>query len=180
MSKMLRVGLGPWQETVINQMKIYTHRDINVVYDKPGTEILGKSAFCDYLRDHRLACLIPLTKNVGFMEHQVGIYYNSTFDQDPKVYVFDMEKAWDKKKMDFFWLFITRLKDGCAKNLYNEQIEVERPNIWIFTHRLPEKHMLPEGRLKVWEVIDGELSRYVPDWHGRTVSRHRAKPLYTN
>lgn len=156
-------GLQPWQETVIAKMKIYTHRDINIIYDTSGTGKLGKSAFCDYLDDHNIAGPIAISKNVKNMESDVDLHRNHTFDS--VAYVFDMEKAWDKQNMDFFWLFIKRLKDGRARSVSNKRIKVERPNIWIFTHLLPEERLFSQDELKFWKVIDGELSEYVPDCH---------------
>lgn len=158
-------GLQPWQETVIAKMKIYTHRDINIIYDTSGTGKLGKSAFCDYLLDHHLAGTIPVTQKVENMEYDASFYRIRYCGPDYAAYIFDMEKAWDKQNMDFFWLFIKRLKDGWARNGDNKRIKVERPNIWIFTHLLPEERLFSQDQIKVWKVIDGELSEYVPDCH---------------
>lgn len=150
-------GTLPWQETMIDMIKLYNHRNIDILWDKRGN--LGKSVFADWMEfyDHAIEC--SLEEDVKEMKHFVYQHAHA------KCYIFDTERALDKKDQRRFWAFIEQLKNGkVSDNRYkNKRIKMERPHIWVFTNWIPESYMQSPDRYRYWTVEDNELERYYPE-----------------
>jgi hypothetical protein len=148
----------PWHRQVLDTLKDYEHRKINLLIDSNGNT--GKTNFEDWL---------------AFYNHAFDLWYDddhkhmlaSAYDNAPQnCFTINLERALDKKNMRSFWTMIERMKDGRFQdNRYKcKRIKTERPHIWIFTNFTPEVWMQSKDRWNLWTINDDkELVEYTED-----------------
>lgn len=148
------MGRDPWMDTIMEMLKVYDHRHINVLIDKKGN--LGKTNFEDWLEfyDHAFALWYKLPMSY--------MMYEAYANPNHKCYTIGLARAIDKKDMKEFWTFIENLKDGrLSDDRYKaKRVRCERPHIWIFSNWVPEFYQQSHDRWRLWTVEDQELVPY--------------------
>ena len=140
----------PWMNTVLESMKTYDHRAVNVLIDKTGN--LGKTNFEDWCEFYDHSFAIWWDDKIEYMMNEA--YANP----GQKTYTIGLPRALDKKDMKQFWTLCERLKDGrLSDGRYKaKRVRVERPHIWIYTNWCPEFSQLSVDRWKFWCVDDDD------------------------
>ncbi|QMW68723.1 replication-associated protein [Crucivirus-241] len=147
---MEKMGLYPWQSSIIETLQVYDRRCIDIIYDKLGNK--GKSYLSFYMMSkYDCEMLPPLNdvKDLMRMAYDVG---------PKKVYIFDMPRAMNKEKLFQLYSTIETLKSGfCYDDRYTYKRRLmPHPNLCIFTNVLPNRELLSEDRWRIWN-IDKEM-----------------------
>lgn len=147
-------ALRPWQQSIIDDAKIWNTRNINMVYCPHGNT--GKSTLAGWIRAYGLGRVLPPVNDYKDLLRMVyGIESSS-------LYIFDMPRSMKKDKLSGFFAAVETIKDGYA---YDDRYEFKEknfdcPNIWIFTNILPELGYLSKDRWIFWNISDNmELER---------------------
>lgn len=149
-------GLYPWQEKIIELSKVWDTRTIHCIIDTGGCT--GKSILVSYMSVHGIAKRLPFCndyKDLLRMCYDVG---------PQKAYTIDMPRAICKDRLNQLYSSIETIKDGyCYDDRYTfRERDFDCPNIFIFTNRPPDMHMLSRDRWALWTVKDQKLLPYVP------------------
>lgn len=147
------ITLRPWQQTIVNSKDDPINRHINVVYDPQGGN--GKSIIRRYIGSHRIGQIIPPLENY---KELMGIIMCK-----PKrsLYIVDMPRGLEKRKLTEFWSAMESLKDGHAFDTrYSFKEEYfDPPALWVFTNSVPKIELLSIDRWKFWMFRGDELVR---------------------
>jgi len=146
--------LRPWQKSLIDMLRTYNERIVDVVFDKGGN--IGKSTLTRYMMLFDDAELLPFCndyKDIMRMAFDVG---------PKKTYLIDMPRAINKEKLYQFFSGIETLKSGyCYDDRYKFTRRLfDRPRICIFTNVEPDQTLLSKDMWKIWTVIDNQLKPY--------------------
>lgn len=151
--------LKPWQQTVIDNAKVWDTRTINIIYDNEGN--IGKSTLKTYVGAHGIGRALPYTNDYRDMLRMV-------MDTDKvSLYIIDIPRAMGKERLYQFWSAIETLKDGYA---YDDRYHFKEeyfdcPNIWIYMNVIPDNSLLSRDRWKIWHVVKDTLEPYeVPEF----------------
>lgn len=155
--RMDQKGLLPWQDTLLAEVftddfvPIWDDRHIHVVYDPKGD--IGKTAFVEYVHSYRYGCVIPP------MPSMEDIVQFAMCRPVSRLYVIDLPRAMEKKDLGSFFAGIEVLKSG---QLYDKRYKgtfkwIERPNLIVFTNKLPDTRYLSLDRWRIWSVFKDEL-----------------------
>lgn len=145
------VKLKEWQQTIIEQSKVWNDRIIDCVYCPQGN--IGKSFLCTYMHCHHLANRVPSVSNYQDLMQMVMCMKTA------KVYLFDMPRALNKSALHEMYGAIETIKDGYAfdKRYTFKEKNFDSPNVWVFTNELPDRKLLSHDRWRFWEVRGDKL-----------------------
>lgn len=140
--------LYPWQNKVLEKIKEWDTRHIDVIIDKQGCR--GKSILVGYAVINNLAQKIPPLCN---FKEMMGIAMNMPTS---RAYFIDMPRALDKSKQEEFYSAIESIKDGYLwDNRYTWKCKwIDCPNIWIFTNVPVNKKLLTRDRWREWHITE--------------------------
>lgn len=138
----------PWQQKVLDIVKLREERIINVIIDKRGNR--GKSLFSLNIMTYNLGLRIPFTNDYREMNGLVCSFPRNEF------YIIDTPRAIDKSKLNEFYAAIEELKSGFAYDArYKGRILLlNNPTIWVFTNTEPPNHVFSSDRWRKWEIND--------------------------
>lgn len=145
--------LFEWQEEVIENLKIWDKRNINLIYCPEGN--IGKSTLVGWIRAYKLGRALPPVNDYKDMLRIVCDLPTS------KAYIIDMPRALKKDKLWGFYSAIETIKDGYAyddRYRFREKI-FDCPNIWIFSNTMPCLELLSKDRWRIYKVENGNLVR---------------------
>lgn len=140
--------LYEWQNLVIEKIKHWDSRHIDVIVDKQGCK--GKSVLVGHCCCYGLARMIPPLNNFKeLMCIAMGMPVS-------KAYFIDMPRALDKTKQAEFYSAVESIKDGHLwDNRYRYREKwIDSPNIWIFTNVPINKSLLSKDRWRVWKITE--------------------------
>lgn len=145
------IVLYEWQQEIVDRLKIWDTRIINVVIDRDGNK--GKSTLLSYIRAHGLGRVLPSVNDSKDMMRMVCDL------ETAGAYLFDMPKAMSKDKLYGFYSAIEQIKDGYAyDDRYHFKEKVfDCPQIWIFTNKEPDESLLSRDRWVYWRIIANKL-----------------------
>lgn len=146
--------LYEWQNFVLEKIKQWDSRHIDVIVDKQGCK--GKSSLVGYACCNGLARKVPPLNNFKEIINMVMCMPES------KAYFIDMPRALDKSKQQEFYSAIESIKDGHIwDNRYKYREKwIDSPNIWIFTNVPVNKNLLSKDRWRMWQITkDNSLER---------------------
>lgn len=145
-------NLYTWQDQVIEKLKVWDTRTINMIYCPNGN--IGKSTLIGYIRAYKLGRALPPVNDYRDMLRMV-----CDLPTDRNYFV-DMPRALKKDKLGQFYSAIETIKDGYAYDdrYHFKEKNFDCPNIWIFSNILPEFELLSKDRWKVWVVEDNNLN----------------------
>lgn len=146
----------PWQQYVLDSIKIFDVRHINVIIDNKGH--IGKTSLKIYGQVTRQSKILPMVNDMKDMLRMV-------MDM-PKVgcYIIDMPRAIKKEKLFGLYMGIESTKDGYAfDDRYAFKDECfDSPVIWVFCNTCPDLTLLSKDRWLLWEVdADDQLVPFV-------------------
>jgi hypothetical protein len=150
LTRQLRTFIGyelyPWQQKVLDMVKTYDERKINVIYDTEGG--LGKSVFVEWLEFKDLAFEVP-----PFRQMEDIMAFVMSFKIYP-AYLIDMPRGMKKDKLGEFYSGIESIKNGLAydKRYEGKKKRFDRPAVVIFTNTLPDFNLLSRDRWVVWKA----------------------------
>lgn len=145
-------SLLPWQQSIVDSLKVWDTRTINILYDPNGN--IGKSTICGYIRAYQLGRVLPPVNDIKDLLRMVCDMPTNTS------YLFDMPKSQNKDRLYGFFSGVETLKDGYAyddRYTFKEKI-FDCPNIWIFTNKVPDTEYLSMDRWKLWTVENKRLT----------------------
>lgn len=151
------INLYPYQKSIIDMLKPYDARSIDVIINPIGN--VGKSSLCDYMCIHLNAAELLYCKeykDVMRMAYDLGPH---------PIYLTDLPRALNKKKLADFFQGIETLKSGKCfddRNTFRMR-RMDRPRICIFTNDIPDLTLLSGDMWKLWTVEDNELIAYVDE-----------------
>ena len=149
--------LYPYQQEIIDRaMYMWNVRTINVLYDPDGCK--GKSTLATYCGCHQIGRKIPCLNNyLDIMQCIMSMPIS-------KLYFIDMPRAINKQKLVEFYAGIEDIKNGfCFDTRYKyTELYFDTPEIWIFSNKLPDVHLLSKDRWIIWTIKDNELFLWSP------------------
>jgi len=154
------VELYPWQKQVMDDADIWDTRSINYVFNHEGC--IGKSCLCQYLRCYLKGRNIPPVNDYKDIMRMVMDMPVS------KLYLVDMPRSIDQKKLAGFFAGIEEVKGGHAWDDRYEfkEKEFDCPNVWVFGNTIPDMKYLSADRWKLWTIKDNKLEPLVLPIHG--------------
>lgn len=135
-----------WQQSMLDVIKVYNSREINIVIDTKGNN--GKSTFTRYCMCYGYGQIIPFVNEFKDMMRMVCDMPIS------KCYFIDMPRAIKKDKLYQLYSGIEMVKTGYAyDDRYKfKQILFDPPNIVVFTNHIPDLNMLSKDRWCLWAI----------------------------
>lgn len=159
------VELRPWQKLLLEKAKVFNDRHINLIYDPIGNK--GKSVVAHYARLHLNGLVIPC---VNDQERLVATCCNICMSKklrSPNPLFIDMPRAMGKDRLYGLYSAVEQIKSGYLFDLRNKykDWDIDSPNIWVFSNKLPEGGILSADRWKIWYITDDmdELLPYTCD-----------------
>lgn len=146
--------LYPWQETVLEALRMQNNRQILWIWDSEGN--VGKSAFLDYLQCYEKAHYVPpFCSN----ESQIAGYVYKAVVNDPgrkHWFVFDLPRSVDSKQLKQICSIIELTKDGRAFEARNHSRNTlfNRPTILVASNEEPPRKWQSKDR---WNIMKIEL-----------------------
>lgn len=143
-----------WQLQLIDIIKVYDARRVNVVYDPVGNS--GKSTFVRYCMCYGLGQILPFCNDYKDVMRMV-------MDMpDSKCYFMDMPRAINKERLFGLYGGIESVKGGYAYDdrYHFKQKLFDPPNVVIFTNKYPDEDLLSRDRWRIWEIIDRKLVKF--------------------
>lgn len=137
--------LRPFQETILDMVKTYDPRVIDVIYCPEGNK--GKSVLIGKARALGLRVLPPVFDYKDILRM---VYCMPTATS----YFVDMPRAIKKDKLAGFFAGLETIKDGYAyddRYTFKEKT-FDSPRIFMFTNKLPETGYLSADRWKFWTI----------------------------
>lgn len=145
------ITLFEWQQYITDDADKFDQRHINIVVETVGNK--GKTILAQHCRVHGIGRSIPPVDNYKDMMRMVMDLPTS------KLYIIDMPRAIDQRKMREFYAGIEELKGGHAwddRYSFREK-EFDCPNIWVFTNVPPTLEYLSADRWVVWNINGDKL-----------------------
>jgi len=136
----------PWQSKLLELTAGFDMRHIHVVHDTNGNQ--GKSIFVEY------ACREGLARKIPPMDSIEDIMGCVLATKASRCYVIDLPRAMRKGQLFKMYAGIECLKDGYAydKRYHFKEMWFDRPQIIVFTNKLPKRKWLSADRWKFWKV----------------------------
>lgn len=146
--------LRPWQQMVVDSLKVPDKEMINVIYD-PLMTGLGKSTLFSYCGINQFAqCIPPLDTSAQI----VG--FAMCWGEKP-AYIIDMPKG--ALHSQEIWRGIETIKSGYLYDWRNKarQLHMYPPVIWVFSNTVPKLEWLAARKWKFWMDKDGNKQELV-------------------
>jgi len=147
--------LWPWQKSLLEIIKVYDERKINVVIDLNGNN--GKSTFTRYCMVYKYGQLLPFCNDFKDVMRMV-------MDMpDSPCYLMDMPRAVNKDRLYQLYAGIEAVKGGYAYDdrYHFKQKLFDPPNIVLFTNSEPDQSLLTRDRWALWAINERrELVEY--------------------
>lgn len=145
--------LWPLQQKVVDSGKppITDFRHINILCCPQGKK--GKSTIALWVECHRLGRVIPFCNDYKDVMRMV---MNLEEEWHSNLYIFDMPRGVEKRKLFQFFAAIESIKDGRAfDDRYRfKQMHFDTPAVWIFTNKIPDQRLLSRDRWLFWLPFD--------------------------
>lgn len=138
--------LYPWQQQVKQMCIEEDDRTIKLIWDPRGAA--GKSIMAEYLEYNRVAYEVPAMRLMeDIMQCVMSI-------RTYKCYLIDMPRAMKKDKLCDFYSGLEALKNGVAydKRYSFKKKRFDRPQVIVFSNRLPQWDFLSLDRWQVWQM----------------------------
>lgn len=155
------IELRPWQKLLLEKAKAFNDRHINLIYDPVGNK--GKSIVAHYARLHLNGLVVPC---VNDQERLVATCCNICMSKNmrsPNPLFIDMPRAMGKDRLYGLYSAVEQIKSGYLFDLRNKykDWDIDSPNIWVFSNKLPEGNILSADRWKIWWITD-DLEELLP------------------
>lgn len=153
--------LYPWQQQVMEMCLSQDFRSIKVIFDPVGHN--GKSIFSEYLEWKGYAYEIPpMISMEDIMQCVMSV-------PGKKCYLVDMPRAMKKDKLAGFYAGLEALKNGVAydKRHHFRKVRFNRPQIIVFTNRLPDVTLMSRDR---WEIFEMQPNKTLVPMSGPSYS----------
>lgn len=153
--------LRPFQKTIIESVKIFNSRIINLVYCPKGN--IGKSTIASLCELHMKGIDLPCINN---SEKLISSVCNICMDRDlrnPNPIFVDLPKSFNQDDMRGFYTAIEQIKKGKLFDVrYKYKVYwIDSPSIWVFTNVEPYLKYLSLDRWRIWTVNKAfELQKY--------------------
>lgn len=147
--------LYAWQSLVIEKIKQWESRIINVIIDKQGCK--GKSILVG-----KCCCELKIARKIPPLNNYKDLMCLAMSMPTSSAYFIDMPRALDKTKQEEFFSAIESIKDGHIwdNRYYYKEKWIDSPNIWIFSNVPVNTKLLSKDRWKIWKITeDHELEQ---------------------
>lgn len=154
--QMKEFNISGWMLTLIEKIKDFDLRTIDVIYDIYGNN--GKSLFTEYMET-----VSNTAEEIPPFRAMEDIFQWVHGRPKKPIYLIDMPRGMKKDKLAEFYSGIEVIKNGVAydKRHYPKKTRFDRPRICVFTNHLPVFELLSADRWKVWMItMEGELQEY--------------------
>lgn len=140
--------LYPWQQQVVESLKSYEERTINVLHDRAGNR--GKSSLITYCMFEKLAFKVNSEKATDI----VADCCNYCMDNELRTcaFLFDMPRGLQPSRDHL--VGIESLKSGMLFDRRHHAAVwwINAPTIWIICNELPNMKYLSADRWKLWHI----------------------------
>lgn len=147
--------LYEWQNFVIEKIKQWDTRHIDVIVDKQGCK--GKSTLVG-----KCCCELGIARKLPPLNNYKDLMCIAMGMPASRAYFVDMPRALDKTKQEEFFSALESIKDGHLwDNRYRYREKwIDSPNIWVFTNVPINKKLLTVDRWRDWKIAkDNTLER---------------------
>lgn len=148
-------SLRPGQQRIIDSAtNNIDFRCVNILVDFKGKH--GKSTICQWIECHRLGRSIPFCNDY---KDAMRMVMNLEKEWHSPLYIFDVPRGLEKKKLFQFFSAVETIKDGTA---YDDRYKFKKmifdsPVIWVFTNKIPDITLLSADRWKFWAPADDDF-----------------------
>lgn len=152
------IVLLPWQAQITNSGNERVRRKINILIDVEGGK--GKSTVARYCRVFGKGMMIPYVSEYKDMMRMVMCMN----PRNVKMWLIDMPRSINKKKLEEFYAGVEVLKGGYAwDDRYEFKDRVfDPPVVWVFTNTRPDTNLLTQNRWTFWKICDDDELMEVP------------------
>jgi len=152
------IKLRPWQAQIAQSGEIREVRKVNILIDMKGGK--GKSTLARYCRVFGKGMMIPYVAEYKDMMRMIMCMK----PREVKMWLIDMPRSINKKKLEEFFAGVEVLKGGYAwDDRYEFTDEIFNPPVvWVFTNSRPDLSLLTLNRWRLWEISEDDELREVP------------------
>ena len=129
------ITLKPFQQTIVDMAKVYSKRQVDVIYDRNGN--IGKSVITNYLYTFHGAMTLPCFNNQkDVLQAASSACYRGKTKEHIPCFIFDLPRSLFKKGLGEFFAAIEQIKNGMMMDTrYKFRItNIDPPRIIIFTN----------------------------------------------
>lgn len=149
------IQLWPWQQAVIDSAEVWDTRHIDIIVDPKGNK--GKTTLATFIGSNRIGKELPYSNDFRDLMRM------AMQGKAKKLYIIDIPRAINKKKIRELYAAIEKIKSGYA---YDDRYKFQEkyfdcPNIWVFTNEIPDQNLLSRDRWRFWEIKDKQLVPYI-------------------
>lgn len=143
--------LFPWQEKMLELIKIEEDRIIHYIYDPNGNN--GKSSFVRYCDVYGHGKFIPPINDAKDVCQAVCCL------GEQKCYFLDMPRSMPKDKLQSLYAAIEQVKSGSVYDTRYKlkQLIMDPPNVVIFGNQMPNIELLSVDRWRIYTIQDSDL-----------------------
>lgn len=148
------IKLYPWQQYVLDSVKVFDDRIINLIYDRNGNK--GKSTIASIaeLKHNGIDCP-PINDCKELMQVLCDECMDNN-NRNPRIIFVDMPRAMDKDRLYGIYSAVEQIKKG---KLYDTRYKykkwwIDSPQIWVFSNHLPDLNLLSNDRWRIWTIDD--------------------------
>lgn len=156
--------LYPYQQSIIDQSKIFDTRHIDFIIDMKGNR--GKSSIVLFMEAYAIGTKLPFINSMKDLMRMVCDKDTST------CYLVDLPRALTKDRLREFFCALEEIKSGMA---YDDRYKYKTklfdcPSIWCFTNKIPNLSYLSWDRWRLWRINEENELVSIP--------LHEAKKIY--
>lgn len=146
------ITLKPWQQTIIDSLKIREPRIINYIYDPSGNS--GKSTVASIAEIKYGAVDMPPINDMKELMQIMCCECRDFDNRDPKGVFIDLPRAMDKDRMYGIYCAIEQIKKGKLYDTRNhyKKYWIHSPQIWVFSNTMPDITALSADRWRFYKI----------------------------
>lgn len=150
--RMVKEGMRPWQQKVVESIAKREERIVNFVVDTRGNT--GKSTMGMWLLCHGYGRRLACTSSPKELSAMV------LASPKKQCFMVDLPRAFrNRQQLESLFGAIEEIKNGFAEeHRYHYQVVTfQPPAVWVFANALPDLSFLSMDRWRIWEMRDMDL-----------------------
>lgn len=151
----------PWQKKIWDSYDTRDKRSINIIIDETGNA--GKTTIGMNIHMYGRGYRFRGVNDADKLIQSVADLLIAREDRDPRLFIFDLTRSANQKKLAGLYDAIEAIKDGHVVEFrysYKEWM-FRIPNIWVFCNTAPNLSYLSKDRWKLWKIQGEDLVEFL-------------------